>query len=51
VVGSKWKAENKNSEEARRVNKMLDAFRMKAFVYQRELMNEGKDVTLVSKRP
>jgi hypothetical protein len=35
-----------NSEEARRVNKMLEAFKMRAFDYQRELMNEGKDVTL-----
>jgi hypothetical protein len=25
---------------------MLEAFKIKAFDYQRELMNEGKDVTL-----
>lgn len=37
-----------NSEEARRVNKMLEAFKMKAFDYQRELMHEGKAVTLES---
>ncbi|HEY3404913.1 MAG TPA: Arm DNA-binding domain-containing protein, partial [Ohtaekwangia sp.] len=37
-----------NSEEARRVNKNLEAFKMKAFDYQRELMHEGKAVTLES---
>jgi hypothetical protein len=31
-----------NSEEARRVNKILEAFKMKAFDNQRELMNEGE---------
>ncbi len=35
-----------NSEEGRRINKMLEAFKMKAFEYQRVLMNQGKDVTL-----
>jgi site-specific recombinase XerD len=52
VKPSEWSGRNgklkTNSEEARRVNKMLDAFKMKAFDYQRELMNEGKDVTLES---
>jgi integrase len=37
-----------NSEEARRTNKMLEAFKLRAFDYQRELMNEGKDVSLES---
>src|SRR5688572_20362782 len=35
-----------NTEEARRVNKMLEGFKFKAFDYQRELMTEGKEVTL-----
>jgi len=52
VKQNEWSDQNgklkTNSEEARRVNKMLDAFKMKAFDYQRELMNEGKDVTLAS---
>lgn len=52
VKQNEWSDQNgklkTNSEEARRVNKMLDAFKMKAFDYQRELMNEGKDVTLES---
>lgn len=50
VKPNEWSDQNgklkTNSEEARRVNKMLDAFKMKAFDYQRTLMNEGKDVTL-----
>lgn len=37
-----------NTDEARRVNKILEGFKMKAFDYQRELMNEGKDVTIES---
>lgn len=52
VKHNEWSDQNgklkTNSDEARRVNKMLDAFKMKAFDYQRELMNEGKDVTLAS---
>ncbi|MFZ6013584.1 MAG: site-specific integrase [Bacteroidota bacterium] len=52
VKQNEWSDQNgklkTNSEEARKVNKMLDAFKMKAFDYQRELMNEGKDVTLES---
>ena len=52
VKPNEWSNQNAklktNTEEARRVNKMLDAFKMKAFDYQRELMNEGKDVTLES---
>jgi len=35
-----------NTEEARRINKMLEGFKFKAFDYQRELMTEGKEVTL-----
>jgi site-specific recombinase XerD len=35
-----------NSEESRRVNKLLEGFKFKAFDYQRELMTEGKEVTL-----
>lgn len=31
-----------NSEKTCRANKMLEAFKMKAFDYQSELMNEGK---------
>lgn len=50
VKPNEWSDQNgklkTNSEEARRVNKMLEAFKMKAFDYQRALMNEGKDVTL-----
>lgn len=50
VKSNEWSDEGgklkTNSEEARRVNKMLEAFKMKALDYQRELMNEGKDVTL-----
>jgi site-specific recombinase XerD len=50
VRPNEWSDQNgklkTNSEEARRVNKMLDAFKMRAFDYQRELMNEGKGVTL-----
>jgi integrase len=52
VKPNEWSNQNAklktNTEEARKVNKMLDAFKMKAFDYQRELMNEGKDVTLES---
>jgi hypothetical protein len=52
VKPSDWSVEQckvkTNSEEARRVNKMLEAFKLKAFDYQRELMNEGKEVTLES---
>ncbi|MBL7838522.1 MAG: site-specific integrase [Cyclobacteriaceae bacterium] len=50
VKSNEWSDEGgklkTNSEEARRVNKMLEAFKMRAFDYQRELMNEGKDVSL-----
>jgi site-specific recombinase XerD len=50
VKPNEWSDQNgklkTNSEEARRVNRMLEAFKMRAFDYQRELMNEGKDVTL-----
>ncbi len=50
VKQNEWSDQNgklkTNSEEARRINKMLEAFKMKAFDYQRALMNEGKEVTL-----
>lgn len=52
VKPNEWSNQNAklktNTEEARRVNKMLDAFKLRAFDYQRELMNEGKEVTLAS---
>lgn len=52
VKATEWSNQNAklktNTEEARRVNKMLDAFKLRAFDYQRELMNEGKEVTLAS---
>lgn len=52
VRPNEWSNQNAklktNTEEARRVNKMLDAFKLRAFDYQRELMNEGKEVTLAS---
>lgn len=35
-----------NTEETRKINHMIDAFKMKAFDMQRELMQEGKEVTL-----
>ncbi|MCZ8022994.1 MAG: site-specific integrase [Cyclobacteriaceae bacterium] len=35
-----------NTEEARKINHMIDAFKMKAFDMQRELMQEGKEVSL-----
>lgn len=34
------------SDDSRRVNEMLDGFRMKAYDYQRELMAEGKPITI-----
>jgi len=34
------------SNSAKSINKMLDGFKMKALDYQRELMNEGKPITL-----
>ena len=52
VKPNEWSNQNAklktNTEEARRVNKMLDAFKLRAFDYQRELMHEGKEVTLAS---
>ncbi len=52
VKPSEWSVQHgklkTNSEDARRTNKMLEAFKLRAFDYQRELMNEGKDVTLES---
>jgi site-specific recombinase XerD len=47
---SEWSVQHSklktNSEESRRVNKILEGFKFKAFDYQRELMTEGKEVTL-----
>ena len=47
-----WSVQNcklkTNNEEARRVNKLLEGFKFKAFDYQRELMAEGKEITLDS---
>ncbi|MBA4053891.1 MAG: recombinase, partial [Marivirga sp.] len=36
------------SKDAQRINRILEGFKMKAFDYQRELMNEGKPITLDS---
>lgn len=45
-----WSAEagkmKGNSEEAKRTNSLLDAMRVRAFDYQREIMNEGKALTM-----
>jgi integrase len=38
------------SGEAKRINKLLEGFKMKAFDYQRELMTEGKEVTVENMR-
>ncbi len=35
-----------NSEEAKRTNSLLDAMRVRAFDYQREILNEGKPLTM-----
>lgn len=47
---SEWSVEHSklksNSDEARKINKLLEGFKFKAFDYQRELMSEGKEVTL-----
>lgn len=49
VKPEEWSSQNgklkTNSVESRRVNKVLDGFKLKAFDYQRELMDEGKEVT------
>jgi len=37
-----------NTKDAQKINRLLDGFKMKAFDYQRELMNEGKPITLES---
>ena len=46
VKSGEWSSQNgklkSNSDEARRVNKLLDGFKMKAYDYQRELMDQGK---------
>lgn len=50
VKPADWSIQNcklkTNNEESRRINKMLEAFKLKAFDFQRELMTEGKEVTL-----
>lgn len=47
---TEWSVEHSklkgNSDEARKINKLLEGFKFKAFDYQRELMSEGKEVTL-----
>jgi site-specific recombinase XerD len=52
VKPGEWSSEHgkvtSNSEDARRVNKILEAFKMKAYDYQRELMTEGRPVTLAN---
>ena len=35
-----------SSEEAKRINSLLDAMRVRAFTYQREILNEGKPLTM-----
>jgi integrase len=54
VKPEEWSSEHgrlkSNTEEARRVNKILEAFKMKAYDYQRELMTEGNTVTIASIR-
>ena len=50
VKPDEWSSESgklkSNSSEAKRINKLLEGFKMKAFDYQRELMTEGKEVTV-----
>jgi site-specific recombinase XerD len=48
VKPAEWKHEKVKgtNEEAKRINKCIEGFKMKAFDLQRELMNEGKEVTL-----
>jgi site-specific recombinase XerD len=50
VKPADWSVQNcklkTNNEESRRVNKMLEGFRLKAFDLQRELMDEGKEISL-----
>ncbi|MDZ7648410.1 MAG: Arm DNA-binding domain-containing protein [Cytophagales bacterium] len=35
-----------NGNDAKRINKQLEGFKLKAFDYQRELMTEGKEVNM-----
>jgi hypothetical protein len=35
-----------NTEDARKINDILDGFKMKAYDYQRELMTENKPITI-----
>ena len=50
IRDEQWSAEagkmKGNSEEAKRTNSLLDAMRVRAFDYQREIMNEGKALTM-----
>ena len=50
VKPADWSVQNcklkTNNEESRRINKMLEGFKLKAFDHQRELMTEGKEITL-----
>jgi site-specific recombinase XerD len=48
VKPDEWRHEKVKgtNEEARRVNKCIEGFKLKAFDLQRELMNEGKEITL-----
>ncbi len=54
VKGDQWSPESgrmKGShEEAKQVNSLLDAFRAKAFDYQREILNEGKSLSITTIR-
>jgi hypothetical protein len=48
VKPSDWTGEKiaGTSEEAKKLNKCLEAFRLRAFDLQRELMTEGKPITI-----
>ncbi len=50
VKPADWSVQNcklkTNNEESRRINKMLEGFKLKAFDLQRELMTEGKEISL-----
>ena len=50
VKPEEWSSEGgrikSNSNDSKRVNKQLEGFKMKAFDYQRELMTEGKEVSV-----
>lgn len=50
VMEEQWSIEagkmKGHSEEAKRINSILDAMRARAFDYQRELLNEGKPLNM-----